>query len=215
MLISCYNPQELGDVLMVVTGQTRGKQRVTQHGDVVRISDAETDKTLGYNFWHAKNIIPELNGQGQVQLTASQVEGLNQALKAAKFDADLVVDDTPKFVVGYVEEMEAHPDSDHLHVTKTRVDDGNVLQIVCGAPNIAAGQTVVVAKVGAMMPSGAIIWPGKLRGVASDGMICSARELALPNAPQKRGIMELPAEQFTAGEPFDFEKGAAVLKVQA
>lgn len=200
---------------MVVTGQARGKQRVTQHGDVVRISDAETDKTLGYNFWHAKNIIPELNGQGQVQLTASQVEGLNQALKAAKFDADLVVDDTPKFVVGYVEEMEAHPDSDHLHVTKTRVDDGNVLQIVCGAPNIAAGQTVVVAKVGAMMPSGAIIWPGKLRGVASDGMICSARELALPNAPQKRGIMELPAEQFTAGEPFDFEKGAAVLKAQA
>ncbi|MFK5705049.1 YtpR family tRNA-binding protein [Ligilactobacillus sp. LYQ139] len=215
MLISCYNPQELGDVLMVVTGQTRGKQRVTQHGNVVRISDAKTDATLGYNFWHARNVVSGLTGRGQVQLTVTQVEELNRALAAVDFEANLAVDDTPKFVVGYVEEMKAHPDSDHLHVTETRVDDGNVLQIVCGAPNIAAGQIVVVAKVGAMMPNGVIIWPGKLRGVASDGMICSARELALPNAPQKRGILELPADQFTAGEPFDFKKGAMVLKAQA
>lgn len=200
---------------MVVTGQTRGKQRVTQHGNVVRISDAKTDETLGYNFWHAQGVVSGLAGQGQVRLTPSQVEGLNRALVAVDFKADLIVDDTPKFVVGYVEEMNAHPDSDHLHVTKTRVDGGNVLQIVCGAPNITAGQTVVVAKVGAMMPNGAIIWPGKLRGVASNGMICSARELALPNAPQKRGILELPTDQFTAGEPFDFKKGAAVLKAQA
>lgn len=57
------------------------------------------------------------------------------------------------------------------------------------------------------MPSGALIWPGKLRGVKSDGMLCAARELALPNAPQKRGILVLDADEFPVGQAFDFEKG--------
>ena len=53
-----------------------------------------------------------------------------------------------------------HPDSDHLSITQTEVDNGEILQIVCGAPNIKAGQKVVVAKPGAMMPDGLMIWPG-------------------------------------------------------
>ena len=87
-----------------------------------------------------------LNGQGQVLLTADQVKLLNELLTKVGFEDLLEEDQTPKFVVGYVEEMEAHPDSDHLHVTKTRVDNDQVLQIVCGAPNIEQGQTVVVAR---------------------------------------------------------------------
>ena len=79
---------------------------------------------------------------------------------------------------------------------------------MCGAPNIEAGQNVVVAKVGAMMPNGAMIWPGKLRGVESFGMLCAARELALPNAPQARGILVLDPIEFKVGEAFDFEKAA-------
>lgn len=114
----------------------------------------------------------------------------------------MVADDTPKFVVGFVQELSDHPDSDHLHITKTKVDNGETLQIVCGAPNIAQGQMVVVAKVGAMMPDGQIIWPGKLRGVQSEGMICSARELALPNAPEKRGILVLEPEKYAVGAEF-------------
>ena len=83
------------------------------------------------------------------------------------------------------------------------------MQIVCGAPNIDEGQKVVVAKVGAMMPNGAMIFPGKLRGVESMGMICSARELELPNAPQKRGILVLPeTDAFEVGKEFNFVKGA-------
>ena len=76
-----------------------------------------------------------------------------------------------------------HPDSDHLSITETEVGDGEVLQIVCGAANIRKGLKVVVAKPGAMMPDGLMIWPGTLRGVESFGMICSAKELHLEGAP--------------------------------
>ncbi|MGI6156664.1 MAG: DUF4479 domain-containing protein, partial [Enterococcus lemanii] len=64
---------------------------------------------------------------------------------------------------------------------------------------------VVVAKPGAMMPDGLLIWPGELRGVASFGMVCSAKELNLANAPMKRGILELPADA-VVGEAFPIGK---------
>ena len=73
---------------------------------------------------------------------------------------------------------EKHPNADKLNVCT--VDVGNeTLQIVCGAPNVEEGQKVVVAKVGAVMPSGMVIRDAELRGVASSGMICSATELSL------------------------------------
>ena len=116
--------------------------------------------------------------------------------------------DIKNVVIGKVLSVEKHPDSDHLHIAKIEVDNDQTLQIVCGAPNIEAGQNVVVAKVGAMMPNGAMIWPGKLRGVDSYGMVCAARELELPNAPKKRGILVLDPAEFAAKTAFDFEKGA-------
>ena len=64
---------------------------------------------------------------------------------------------------------------------------------------------MVVALPGTLMPNGQVIWPGQLRHVDSYGMICSARELGLVHAPQKRGIMVVPNE-FTVGEAFDSEK---------
>lgn len=208
MLISSYNPAQAGDVLMLVVNQDQGEQAYEQKGQVVRIYAVKDQTTLGFNFLKAKSVLPDLEGQGQVFLTVAQVAKLNEALVVAGFEAELVADEEPKFVVGYVKEMTEHPDSDHLHITKIEVDGQKELQIVCGAPNIAAGQNVVVAKVGAMMPTGAIIWPGKLRGVESFGMVCSARELHLPNAPQVRGILELDATEYPAGQAFDFAKAA-------
>ena len=83
-------------------------------------------------------------------------------------------------VVGKVLTCEAHPDSDHLHVTTVDVGSGEPLQIVCGAPNCEAGILVPVATVGARMPDGTEIKKGKLRGVESFGMLCSADELGVP-----------------------------------
>lgn len=103
-------------------------------------------------------------------------------------------------VVGYVETCVDHPDSDHMHVTTVNVgscnadEDGNPapLQIVCGAPNIAAGKKVLVAMVGAVLPGDFKIKKAKLRGVESVGMICSARELGL--GEDHNGIMILPED---------------------
>ena len=94
-------------------------------------------------------------------------------------------------VVAKVESVEKHPDADKLSVCQ--VADGNeTLQIVCGASNVRTGLSVALARVGAVLPGNFKIKPAKLRGVASAGMLCSAKELGL--AEQSDGIMELPAD---------------------
>ncbi len=81
-------------------------------------------------------------------------------------------------VVGYVISCELHPNSDHLHVCKVDVKD-EVLQIVCGAPNVKEGQKVIVAKCGAVLPENFKIEDRNIRGVDSHGMICALSELGL------------------------------------
>ncbi|MEA2099292.1 MAG: phenylalanine--tRNA ligase subunit beta [Campylobacterota bacterium] len=93
-----------------------------------------------------------------------------------------------KILFGKVIECEKHPDADKLNVCK--VDIGSsVRQIVCGASNVRLGLDVVVATIGATMPSGLVIKPVKLRGVDSEGMICSASEIGLEDCQD--GILEL------------------------
>lgn len=208
MLISSYNQAGMGDVLVTMVAPTVGGQTVHKAGQVVQLTSSENGSLLGYNFLAASELLPELTSQaaGQLFLTDGQVAKLNQAVQAAGFDQLLVADHDPKFVIGYVAEMEDHPKSDHLHITKVDVSDQQ-LQIVCGSPNIANHVKVIVAKPGAMMPSGQMIWPGELVGVPSFGMICAGRELNLANAPQQPGCVILPDDFGQAGDAFDFEKG--------
>ena len=84
-----------------------------------------------------------------------------------------------KLVVGYVHSKEAHPDSDHLNVCQVEVEPGVTTQIVCGAPNVDAGQKVIVALPGCDLGEGFKIKESKVRGVESNGMICSIAELGL------------------------------------
>jgi tRNA-binding protein len=109
-------------------------------------------------------------------------------------------------VVGYVEKITDHPKSDHLKVTQTRIADDKTVQIVCGSPNVAEGIKVVVARPGAMMPDGKIIWPGQLMGVDSAGMLCGFRELRIKNAPDEKGLFIIPDDWQEVGEPVDFAK---------
>jgi phenylalanyl-tRNA synthetase beta chain len=100
-----------------------------------------------------------------------------------------------RFVVGRVLTCERHPDADRLSVCEVDLGaaspDGPA-KIVCGAPNVAAGQTVAVACVGAVMPDGMEIKRAKLRGVVSEGMICAERELEIDSSPPaQEGIMVL------------------------
>ena len=93
------------------------------------------------------------------------------------------------FVVGKVQTAERHPDADRLSVCTVEVGNGHVAQIVCGAPNVAAGQTVAVARPGAVMPDGTTLGAAKLRGVRSEGMILAEDELAI--GTEHAGIMVL------------------------
>ncbi len=93
------------------------------------------------------------------------------------------------FVVGRVVEREKHPDADRLSVCTVDTGDGEPRTIVCGAPNVAAGQTVPVALPGATMPGGTKLGKAKLRGVESHGMILSAAELEI--AEDSEGILVL------------------------
>ncbi|HJF46430.1 MAG: DUF4479 and tRNA-binding domain-containing protein [Limosilactobacillus oris] len=207
MLIASYNPAEMGDILVTITAPNNGDQTSTIKDGVVQIVSAKDQQLLGYNFMDASKLLPELTKEnGQVFLTDDQVAKLNQKLTQAGFDQQLTADHTPKFVVGYVEKMEDHPKSDHLKVTQTRIGADQTVQIVCGSPNVATGIKVVVARPGAMMPDGKLIWPGALMGVESDGMLCGFRELRMKNAPDEKGLWIIPDDWQEVGEAVDFAK---------
>ena len=114
---------------------------------------------------------------------------------------DKTGDDFSGVVVGLVEKMERHPDSDHLWICQ--VDAGEKLQIVTGAQNVFEGAYVPVATVGAQLPGGIKIKRGKLRGVESSGMLCSGPELNVPDGLYPHcgdeGIL-IFAEPHTPGE---------------
>ena len=103
--------------------------------------------------------------------------------------------------VGKVLTCEAHPNSDHLHVTTVDLGKGEPSQIVCGAPNVAAGQKVIVADLGCVLYDGDnefVIKKSKLRGVESNGMICAEDEIGIGN--DHSGIIVLP-EDAVVGTP--------------
>ncbi|WP_379946331.1 YtpR family tRNA-binding protein [Enterococcus devriesei] len=203
-MIFAYNKKNVGDTLMVIVKNDENKEnRSERKGNIARVQTVE-GTTVAWNFFDISEYL-SIKGNGQVELTEKEIDQLNEQLKLTGFEERLVADLAPKFVVGYVKTCVDHPDSDHLHITETEIDSGETLQIVCGAANIEAGQKVVVAKPGAMMPDGMMIWPGSLRGVESYGMICSAKELHLPNAPEKKGILVLD-ESAKTGEKFEVGK---------
>jgi phenylalanyl-tRNA synthetase beta chain len=94
-------------------------------------------------------------------------------------------------VVGRVVELAAHPTAERLQVTRVDVGQAELLQIVCGAPNVEVDMLAPTALVGAMLPNGLTIKASELRGVISQGMLCSAKELGLAESSQ--GLLVLPA----------------------
>jgi phenylalanyl-tRNA synthetase beta chain len=104
-----------------------------------------------------------------------------------------------QFVVGRVLSREQHPNADRLSVCVVDTGDGSPSQIVCGAPNVAAGQTVAVAKPGAVMPDGSTLGKATLRGVESNGMILAEDELAI--GTEHAGTMVLDDGALEPGTP--------------
>ncbi len=195
-----YNAEGVGDTLLIsLKDVTREEVGHETFGDVVRIFNQETKETTGFNIFNASTYM-KIEENGYVPLSETIVQDINEILNRNGVSETLTVDLSPKFVVGYVKEKEKHPNADKLNICQVDVGD-ETLQIVCGAPNVDQGQYVVVAKVGAVMPSGMVIKDAELRGVPSSGMICSAKELDLPDAPAEKGILVLDGSH-QAGEPF-------------
>ncbi|MGF0112101.1 YtpR family tRNA-binding protein [Streptococcus sp. SGI.013] len=204
-MIFTYNKAHVGDVLMVIVADSKNQEvAVEKKGQVARVYLEASGKTVAWNIFEASEIA-EIKGNGQVFLSDEAVAAFNKVLEAEGFTEKLENDKDPKFVVGQIVSMQAHADSDHLNICQVQVGSDKTVQIVAGAPNAAVGLKTIVALPGAMMPSGSLIFPGQLRGIESFGMMCAPRELALPNAPQKRGIIELD-DQAVVGEAFDPQK---------
>lgn len=141
-----------------------------------------------------------------------RVDDLDPLALSEKIERTAVeVDDTyrmqdglKKIVVGHVLECRPHPDSDHLHICKVDIGEENPSQIVCGAPNVAAGQKVIVALPNSRIADNVKIKRSKMRGVVSEGMICALQEIGFSDsiAPKAYddGIYVLP-EDARPGDP--------------
>lgn len=186
-----YNKNGIGDVLLVNFDKVSDNFASERRGDVAQIKDIDGN-VVGYNIFAASEKMT-ITHTGVFLDDAEVASAAEAIIVAAGFEAFPVDAYLPNFVVGEVTSCEPHPKSDHLSVCLVNIGT-SVAQIVCGAPNVAAGLKVPVAVVGAIMPSGLQIVPAQLRNVDSHGMICAMRELGLPNAPQEKGIMILPAD---------------------
>ena len=201
-MIFTYNKEHVGDILMIIVKNSGdAKLDVERKDKVARVFLKENGETVAWNIFEVSSLF-EIAERGQVFLSDEQVARLNQELQTEGFAEEIVNDKEPKFVVGQILEMVAHPDSDHLNICQVAVGPDKTVQIVAGAPNAREGLKTIVALPGAMMPDGSLIFPGALRGEKSFGMMCIPRELHLPNAPQKRGIIELQDTE-EVGTPFD------------
>jgi phenylalanyl-tRNA synthetase beta chain len=166
---------------------------------------------ISYN-WLREYVPTELSAEKVAELltfSGLEVEGLEKV--------ESIKGGLEKYVIGKVLTCEAHPNSDHLHITTVDVKGDKILHIVCGAPNVDKDQKVVVATIGAKVYNGDEcfeIKKSKLRGEESEGMICSEKELGLGN--NHDGIMVLPTdakegtpakEYFNLKEDYVFEIG--------
>ncbi|HHK3651009.1 TPA: phenylalanine--tRNA ligase subunit beta [Staphylococcus aureus] len=110
------------------------------------------------------------------------VSNLAERIMRTGIEVDDLIDytkDIKNLVVGFVKSKEKHPDADKLNVCQVDIGEDEPVQIVCGAPNVDAGQYVIVAKVGGRLPGGIKIKRAKLRGERSEGMICSLQEIGI------------------------------------
>jgi len=143
-------------------------------------------------------------------------DALAAQLTLLGLEVDRVVSTRPTFeqvVVARIETIEQHPDADRLRVCTVDVGDGQPLQVVCGAPNARQGLVTALARVGGRLPDGTKLKKAKLRGVASQGMLCSGSELQL--SEESDGILEL-AEEAVPGTTLEayLELDDAVIEIE-
>ncbi|HWK24810.1 MAG TPA: phenylalanine--tRNA ligase subunit beta [Ureibacillus sp.] len=145
-----------------------------------------------------------------VDIESIAPEELAEKITRSGIEVDAVIDRSQgmtNVVVGYVVSKVKHPDADKLNICQVEVGEGDIRQIICGAPNVDAGQKVIVALPGARLPGGVKIKKAKMRGQESNGMICSLQELGVegrvvPKA-YAEGIYVLPEDAVAGSDALE------------
>lgn len=192
-----YNYKLMGDVLMIVFDNESIPTHKDVEDNVVKIY--YNDKLIGINIFEFSEVV-KIKSNGLITLpNTALIDIINDILKNHNIEC-LPYKTESGFKIGKILSVEEHPESTHLHLLK--VDVGNeVLDIVCGAQNVAVNAVVVVATIGTTMFDGTVIKPGKLLGEASNGMCCSERELNLTEDQTKRGLLLLD-DSYEIGSDF-------------
>jgi tRNA-binding protein len=192
-----YNYKLIGDILMVVFDNETIPTSKEVDGDVVKIYSG--DKLIGVNIFNFSEVV-KIKSHGLIPLPHNQlIDVINNIFKNHNLET-LPYKTESGFKIGKILTVDEHPESTHLHILK--VDVGTeVLDIVCGAANVAENAIVVVATIGTTMFDGTVIKPGKLLGEVSNGMCCSERELNLTEDQTKRGLLLLD-ESYEIGSDF-------------
>jgi tRNA-binding protein len=203
-MIAFWN-KNIGPVLMVGTADTEGaKLNFERKGGVTRIYRMDNGLTTAWNF-KGEPFSYQDQASGQIELDKEKVALLEASILAAGFsevDSQMGEDFGSHLLVAEIVSVADHPDSDHLHICQVKVGKNEIRQIVCGAANAREGLKTIAALPLSLMPNGALIFDGVLRGVASHGMLCSVRELGLDNGPVRHAIIEL-ADDAVVGSSFD------------
>lgn len=197
MNIRVYYNKEMFPTVLIARYNHKPVSFYEKKKNVTKLFDNKKE-VIGYN------IETEFNSEksGYLCMNDELLSFINTQLKDS-FQEEIVYDYNNPILVGKVIECEDHPDSDHLHICKVDIQS-EVLQIVCGASNVFKGATVVVACIGAILPSGLLIEKGKLRGVESYGMLCSEYELGFIQE-HKKGLLLLD-DTYEIGSHF-FKEG--------
>lgn len=208
-----YHKTTLQDTVMVIFSQVE-TTHIVQKDDCVQLFHHQ--QVVGYNFLNASKHFKASLANKDVSLETLQancyasnclqtgntelIDELNEMLTKYQFKT---IEATQKsdLIVGEVLECQKHPDSQKLNICTVDIETA-LLQIVCGAINVRAGIKVVVATNHAILYNGVEIKLGKILGIDSQGMLCSAKELGIFNHSQTQGILELPLETFKKGQEF-------------
>jgi phenylalanyl-tRNA synthetase beta chain len=147
---------------------------------------------MNLSFEWLRSLVP-------VQLSPAELRDLITSRCATVDEVIALRADLAGVVVGRVVEAQRHPNSDHLWVTKVDAGGGELLDVVCGAPNVREGKLYPFAPTGTVLPGGLKLEKRKIRGATSNGMLCSSRELGLGS--EHDGILELQVDA-PPGTPF-------------
>lgn len=209
-----YNLETTLDTVLVIFNQLE-TTHIKKNEQCVQLW--HHDQVIGYNFVEASTYLELPNTPIKVAMdhletgcyasicmleqTDELLALLNAKIKKSGFDTVLTKRPSGLYV-GHILECVPHPDSNKLNLCKVDIKE-QVLDIVCGAKNARQGINVVVATDNTILYNGVQITNGKVMGIVSQGMLCSAKEIGISNHSMTSGILELSSSQYEIGEEFN------------